>query len=825
MFRNYLAAAWRSAKRDRFYVALNVFGLAMGFTVVILIWLFVRNELSYNSFLPGYRDAYRVQLTIAEDGQRPFTSTGTPEQLAAELKLDFPEVVATTRTRRQAAGLRHGNSEAVELTMWADPEFFAVLGYKLLRGDPKTALADPNSIVLTRALAQKYFGTIDCLGQTLEVDHVHSMRVTGVAEDPPPNATEKFTAILSGKTAWGALALADATPPAPGELRLSGETLVRLAPGVAPDKLTTRLAAFPSAHYPDPDGPKPLFASLFLHSLADVHLHPYNPDTNEPDDQEQTLDAIAVTGVLILLLAGINFVNLVTARATRRSVEIGVRKGLGALRSQLIVQFMSESLGYSFTGLLLGVGFAELFLPSLNAFLDREIVFNFWRSPVLTIVPIVMALLLGLAAGIYPALIMSHFPPAQVLKGRGGASVGGSRMRLGLVVFQFTVTIALSIATIVIYRQISFATSRALGFDKNLVLTIDLTGLPEQPTSDGLGKREAAPLEALRTRLASVPGVQGMAATFALPMWANMLKTNFVRSGHDNQQSVNLTIEPVDFGYFGTYRIPLLAGRDFSRDLIEDRMVADDKSRLSGAIINQTALRSLGFADAASAIGQELQTADRGDAERRHRIIGVVPDFPLDSIRDPVPPSIFIVDPDLFKVLSVRLSGSNLPEILRGVDAVWHSVVPERPVSRMFLDDRITGLYLDVARQGMVFAALSGFAVAIGCLGLVGLSAYTAERRTKEIGIRKALGASTFEVARLLILQFTKPVLLANVLAWPIAWWFMRRWLDGFAYRIDLGLAPFLTAGCGAIAIAIATTAFHAVQVARSRPVSALRYE
>jgi putative ABC transport system permease protein len=824
MFRNYLTTAWRSAQRDRFYALLNVLGLALGFAIVSLIWLFVHDELTYNSFLPGYQDAYSVRLTIADTGQPSMTMRNTPARMAAELKLDFPEIVATTRGRIQSAGLRQGDVEAVEQIMWVDPDFFAVLGYPLLRGDPKTALAEPESVVLTRALAEKYFGTIECLGQTLVIDRLHPMRVTGVAEDLPSNASERFTVLLSGKTAWGALVLDDAAPSVPGVLTLFGKTYVRLRPGADPAVLTGRLHAFILTHYPDPDSPEPLFASLFLHSMADVHLHPFNPDTSEPDDRVQTIYAVAAIGLFILLLAGINFVNLVTARATRRAVEIGVRKGLGALRRQLVVQFMGESVAYSLAGLLLGLGLAALFLPRMNALLDRQIAFDFIRDPLLALLAVAVAILLGIAAGVYPAVMLSRFPPAQALKARAGASIGGGRMRLLLVVVQFTVTIALLVATLVINGQISFATSQALHFDKDLMLTIDLTGMPEQATPDGLGRREAAPLEALRTQLAAVPSVQGMAATFTLPLWSNSLSTDFVKPGQRDRQSVNFTIQPVDFGYFGVYRVPLLAGRDFSRDFADGKAAADDKSRLSSAVINETALRALGFADAATAIGQEVQNIDPA-SPHHYRIIGVAPDFPLNSIRTPVPPSLFMVDPDLFKVLSVKLSGSNLADTLRGIDAAWREVVPQRSINRMFLDERIAGLYLDVIRQGQMFEYFAGFAVAIGCLGLIGLSAYTAERRTKEIGVRKALGASAIDIYWLLLEQFAKPVLLANALAWPIAWWFMRNWLDGFAYRIDLGPAPFLAAGLGAVAIAGVTTAFHAVHVARSRPVEALRYE
>lgn len=824
MFRNYLVAAWRSARRDLAYAVLNVLGLALGFSVVILIWLFVLDELSYNSFLPGYRDVYVMKLTVAEAGQRPVTMEGTPERMAAELKLDFPEIAGVTRTRTQSVGLRHGTVEAVENVTWADPSFFSVLGYPLLRGDPTLALAQPDSMVLTRTLALKYFGTLDCLGQTLEVDHVHPVRITAVAEDPPTNTTQRFSALLSGKTAWGKLAIADATPPVPGQLSLAGETYVRLRPGITPGALEARFPAFTRMHYPDPDGPGGLFDSLFMHSLKDVHLHPYNPDTNETEVRLQTLYAIAATGLLILLLAGINFVNLVTARSTRRAVEVGLRKGLGATRGQLVVQFIGEALLYALVGLMLGIALAETFLPTLNAFLGRQISFNLMRDPLLMVVPLGVAILFGIAAGFYPAMILSRLPPAQALKARAGTLLGGGRLRLCLVVCQFASTIAVVTATIVIQSQISYATSRALGFDKTLLLTIDLNGMPGHVTPDGLSKRDAGPLEALRTRLTAVPGVQAMAATFTLPPWFNFLRMDYVRPARGDVQTVNFTMQPVDYGYFGVYRVPLVAGRDFSRDFVDDRISGDDKSRVSAAIINITALRALGFADASAAIGQEIRTTDP-TTPRRHRIIGVAPDFPLDSVRDPVPPSIFIVDPDLHNVLTVRLSGVNLPETLRNIDAVWHDFVPNRPINRVFLDDRLAVLYVDITHEGQVFAGFALVSVAIGCLGLVGLSAYAAERRAKEIGVRKAHGATVVNVTRLLVWQFTRPVLLANVLAAPIAWWSMRHWLDGFAYRVDLGPVPFLLAGIGAVAIAVATTAASAINGARVSPAKALRYE
>ena len=822
MLSNITAAAWRSACRDRVFAILNISGLALGFAAFFLIWLFVRDELSYNNFLPNMHDVYRVQLTIAETGQSPVTFTGTPAPMAAELQLDFPEVIATARTRKVIAGLRHGGIEGVEEVQWADADFFKVLGYPLLRGDAATALSLPDSIVLTRAIALKYFGTIDCLGQMLDIDHRHLVRVTAIAEDVPSNATKSFTVLASGNTAWGMLAAEDAQKPAPGVLSLGGDLYVRLKAGTHPEHLAARFRSFAHIHYPDPDSPEPLFAAMHLHSLADLHLHPYNSDTGEPDNFVQTLTIVAATGLVILLLAACNFVNMSTARATRRAVEVGVRKSLGAQRSQLIAQFMGESVATSLVGLVFGVGIAELCLPTMNAFLDRQIGLDLWHHPALAAMPVATAFLLGLAGGVYPALVLSAFPPAYVLKGQAATATGGSRLRLGLVAFQFTATITLLIATAVIHAQFSFATTRALGFDKNQIVTVDLTGMPETPTADGLGHREAAPLEALRTRLATIPGVRSMAATFTLPLWSNFLRTDFVRPGQSAGQAVNFTMQPVDFGYFSTFGIHLTAGRDFSRDRAEDTAPPAGSSASSAAIINETAMHALGFSNPAAAIGQEISSTDTPPAH--HRIIGVVPDFPLDSIRSAVPPSLFVVDPGLFKVLSIKLFGADLPATLHGIDSVWHEFVPGQPVHRMFLDQRIAGLYLDVTRQARLFATFAGFAVVIGCLGLVGLSAYTAERRTREIGIRKALGASAFDICSLLIRQMIAPVLLANVIAWPIAWWFMSQWLNGFAYRIDLTPMPFVVAALFAVLIAVTVTFYHAVKVAMARPIEALRY-
>jgi len=828
MYRSYLIAAWRNASRDWFHALLNVVGLALGFAASILIGLYVRDELTFNQFLPGYEDIYRAQITISEPGQRPLTSASMPSQIAGELRLDFPEIVATARYVHQYSAFRHGDVESNEYVEAVDPNYLQVIRAPLLRGEP-TALVEPDTVVLVRSMALKYFGTVDCVGEIMEVDHV-PMRVTGILEDAPSNMTDPYTGLVSGKSPSSRLAALDAVPPVLGSLNTTVRTYVQLPHGMDVGGLASRFPAFVRAHYPNLQGGEPI-VTLFLNPLSNTHLHPSNPDSGEVDDTVSTLYAAAATGVLILLLAGINFVNLLTARATRRALEVGVRKAYGGLRRQLVTQFMGEALAYSLAGMVPGIVLARLCQPSLNAFLGRQIAFDYWHDPQLMAAPFAVALLFGLAAGLYPAVIISGFRPALVLKARAGGSIGGSALRRALVVFQFAVTIALLISAAVIYHQIDFATTQALRFDKDLRLIVELNGTPWQSTEDGLGARAAGPVELLRTRLARIPGVGGIAGSYTMVATNEYFSLDFHRPGQSDGSPIEMFMLPIDFDYFAIYGIPIIAGRDFSRDFADDKAAAPDpaapadNTRLTAAVINETAMHGLGYTSASAALGQELDSSDPAFPRNRHRIIGVVPDFPMNSIHDAVQPSVFFIDPALFNVFTLKLAGNEVPETIRSIKAVWHESFPDHPIYSYFLDDRIATLYVKEVREGRLLAAFAGIAGVIGCLGLLGLSAYTAERRTKEIGIRKTQGASTLDIAKLMIWEFAKPVLLANLLAWPVAWWFMRRWLDGYAYRIDLNATPFLTVGLSAAAIAVGTTAFHAIQVARSRPVVALRYE
>ena len=825
MFGNYLSSALGNLLRNRLHAAINLFGLALGLATAILIGLYVRDEVTFERFLPDYQQVYRVQSVVTEaDGKRD-VYTSTPHGLASALRESFPEFAAVTRMMGGRYGVRHGDTEAVEVIQSVDPNFFEVLGYKLLQGNPAAALATPDSVALSRAIAFKYFGTIDCLGMTLEIDHKATVRVGAVFEDLPSNTHLHGTKFLvSGLAPFSNLARSDLLPPMPaGSFNTDTDTYVHLRPGASLAAVNARLPDFMNQHYPK-DRPDAYPNSAFLVPIASIHLHGRELGDFASGGDLATVYAISATGILVLVVAAINFVNLVTARATRRALEVGVRKAAGATRRQLIAQFMGESIAYAMAALILAVALVELVLPDFNGFLDRTIGFPYWRDPLLLAGLPILALAIGLLAGFYPALVLSSFRPAAVLKG-AIATQGSGVLRQVLVVLQYAISITLLIATAVIYRQTQFATADSLRFDKAQVVAVSLGGVPGKVAEDGHYEYDIPTANRMRERLEALPGVKAVADSWVIPDAQSHSATTWHLPGSRGEKPITADRVVQGFGFFELYGIHPIAGRSFSRDHGEDATGEDPKSE-GTAIVNESALSTFGFASAQAAIGQELgMDLDQDSQVQVRRIVGVVPDFPLSTIRTQIPPSVFLIEPSWSSYLNVKLTGERIPETLAAIDRIWMEMVPTRPIQRQFIDDRIERLYRDVTRQGQVFAGFALVAVLIACLGLFGLAAFTAERRTKEIGIRKAMGASTADILKLLVWEFAKPVLLANAIAWPLAYAVMAQWLGGFAYRISLDPLVFAGAGLVTIAIASGTTLYHALLVARSRPVLALRYE
>ena len=819
MLRNYLAAALRNLARNRLYAGLTVAGLAIGFAAAMLIGLYVRDELTFNRFIPGYERTYRIAQTI-QMGSSPAVHTAmTPMMLLAPLQLGFPEIEAAARISPAyfPPTLRRGDIVTGEQNfVWADPDIFKVLPLPVVAGQLRGALDAPDSLVMTQSAARRYFGDDVAVGRTLLVDG-RPMRVTTVLRDLPSNSDIPGEIFGTSRSARSTIAEFQAIN---SSMNNTLATYVRLRPGVSLAAITPRLPAFVTASLPTPGTSGRVERSLQAVPIGEFHLRPeiqaaFNA---KPAVDAGVVLAIGAAGVLIVIVAGINFVTLMTARASRRAVEVGVRKAAGASRRDLIVQFLGEALVYVLLSGILAIALAELLLPAFNLLLQRKLVFDYLGDPVLTVTILGVVLATGLLAGAYPAFVLSAFRPVATLKGGLAQASGGSGLRAGLVIAQFAVLIGLVVIAITIARQTLFALNEGMRVDKEQVALVF-----SQPC-----------IEAMRDEAAKLPGVKHAACASATALSLSDNHDNVTFGG----RQLELGIQTVDFGFFELFGLKPVAGRLFDRSRAAD---APAPGQLGGqpVVINVAALHRLGLSSPQQAIGRTLQWHGTWDESLRQpngatpllmgsQIVGVVPDFTLGSVRRVIQPALFVVGrnlpPDSIG-LAVKLNGRQKPETLAALDALWKRMGGGRPMLRVFVDQFSLRLYIDTIVQGATIAAAAIIALSIAGLGLFALSAYTTERRTKEIGVRKAMGASTSDILRLLLWEFSKPVLLANLIAWPAAWLLMDWWLKGFAYRVDQAPWIFLAASAGAVVIALATVCVHAVKVARARPITALRYE
>jgi putative ABC transport system permease protein len=824
MLRNYIVTAFGNLARNWLYASITILGLAAGFAAAIVIGLYVRDEYNFERFIPGYQDVYRVQLDLALPGQKVQQTDFAVGNVGSNFALDFPETRYVARLRPFTQAMGRDRPRSLDQVAWADPDFFRVLPYPVLAGDPVAALHSSDGVVLTRSMARKYFGEDAPVGKTLMMSQplgqgpigkaVHPMRVLAVLKDIPSETHLNVQVFASGLAPWSVMALMDAHP---SPFNISFLTYVRLKPGASAERIRAGLRAFDNRHYPGgtPGAPSPQFYRLA--ALGDLHFTAKDSSDVLRQPGDRTVDAgIAAVGGLIVLIAAINFVTLMTARATRRAVEVGVRKAVGARRIDLVAQFMGEALIYVLIALLIAVAVVELVLPRIDAFLDRTIVFDYLRDPELAGAMVGTALATALLAGLYPALVLSGFRPVQALKGAAGQAGGSAGVRQVLVVAQFAILIGLIIVTATIYRQTSFALQDALRLNADQVVRISAPCTPN-----------------FRQELAALPGVNSAGCASSVAEGQGGSNT-VVRL----QSGATLTVQlaPADVGFFEMHGLKPLAGRFFSRARGEDVRLEqpgatpDDQPSV---VLNESAARVLGFKAPRDAVGRSISwtrwsAGGGGPAlppSRSSQIIGVAKDFTLGSIRAPISPTLYFIDMCCADFTLAKLDGRRLPETLPQIDALWRRLGNDRPIVRTFESQGVQALYRDVYTQEVAVAVCSGLAILIACLGLFALAAFTTERRIKEIGVRKAMGATTVDVVRLLLWQFTKPVLWANLVAWPLAFWAMDHWLHGFAYRVDLPVWLFALAAAAAVLIAWMTVSAHAWLVARARPATALRYE
>jgi putative ABC transport system permease protein len=812
MLRHYLVTALRNIQRDPGHSAIAIGGLAMSLAAALMIGLYVRDEVSFDRWMPGSSSVYRIALGLEFGNFHEPPSAGTAAPVAGWMKADYPQVEAAGRIYGQIRTLRLGAVTTKDTIYWADSEIFPVLPFPTLNGDAARALENPDGMVLTRRMARKYFGTDDPIGQILEIDDT-PFRVGAILKDLPAQTHFTTEVFVSGKSALSPLP----DPAVPLKLNASFEeltrplTYIRLKKGADPVALERDLAQFMARHVNVPKGPsgKPLFPlpTILMQPLPKIHFVPSGVNAMKASGSISHLYAMSAVGVLIILIGCFNYINIITAIAARRAVEVGIRKAMGARRHDLMIQFVGESVLMVAISGAIAVAMTTLLLPAMNALLSRSIAFEWWHEPGLAIFLVLVTAILGLLGGAYPAFVLSSFRTAAVLRGGIIRPEGRTLVRELLVCLQFAVLVGLVIATAVIYRQTMYAVNDSLRFERDYVLAVDTdctNALPEQ--------------------VRALPGVRATACSDALFGVGGGIGSTSTQP--DGSRPTVSTFVAADWGLLELYGVKPLVGRLFLPDHPGDAMSARrDGDPWVGAggsvVINQTAAAALGFQSPEKAIGKTA--AIQGTADHPATIIGVVPDFELQGIRHQIQPTFFSVIPGRYKYLLVKLDGRQIPESLAAIDNLWRRFGTGDPIVRRFLNDEIQALYIDIRQESWVFIVFAVIAVLLAALGMLSLAAFTAERRTREIGIRKALGASRNDILQLLLWQLCRPVIWANLLAWPVAGFLMHRWLNGFYYHISVEWWLYVGAGAIAALLALMTASASSFTVARARPFLALR--
>jgi putative ABC transport system permease protein len=830
MWRNYWTVAVRALAKSKTYSIINIAGLAIGMAACIMILLYIRYEQSYDQWIPDVENSYQFQTygKNPDDGQE-FSFRMASYVTKDRIKKDFPQVVAAAYIQdNEPVVLKDGQASATEDFMFTDDDFLKVVSLPLVAG---TTLTSPQTAVITQSEAIKQFGTDQVLGRTLTVisrGEKRDFKINGVLKDLPRNSHMKVNAIMrldygafnannpQFLTCWGCQ---------------SGWVYLKVRPGTDIKAMQAQLPAWEKRNIPD----EPLGDVMYnsgtnqdwrFVNLRDVHLGVADDGAQRPGNDQRTITTFAIIAMLILGMAVVNFTNLATARASQRAREVALRKVLGANRRQLIIQFVGESILISAAAMLLALALVELLVRPFAAFLDADLQLDYLGSGGILLPAIGLTLLVGIVSGLYPAFFLSRFQPAQVLKANRSAAEtpGSGRLRAALVVLQFAVSIGLIICTAVIYGQTVYARTVDPGFNRDNILQVD-----------ELGRAQLFPIaESIVQRVERIPGVTA-AALADIGVNTNNQNNNFIFPPGSNKQ-VLIGQYNVGVGYLDAMGLRLLAGRwfDANRPMDDATLPYPPEPEVEKAltargmnvVLNEYAARKLGFKSPQEAVGKtvkgEMFCEDCGLTNIN--IVGVVADSRFRTVHEPIDSIMFRKVRTGPGWMMVRYNGDPAT-VKSAIEREWKQITNEVPFNAKFSEDVMTEAYEKEDARAQMFAAFSVLAVIIGCLGLFGLAAFTAERRTKEIGIRKVLGARTRDIVRLLVWQFSRPVIVANLIAWPVAWWLMRDWLNNFDARIDLTPTPFLIAALVALTIAIVTVVGHAFKVARANPIHALRYE
>ncbi|MCH8127891.1 ABC transporter permease [candidate division KSB1 bacterium] len=806
MLLNYIKIAFRNMVHQKLYSGINIVGLAIGIGCCLLIFLFVRNELSYDKFHQNAENIYRVYVTEDPPDRDAFTYVQTPALMAEAMEKSFPEVESAVRVLTRTDNLRFGDKNFSENYHLVDSDFFEIFSFPLIAGNPSTVLQNLNSVVLTESMASKIFGSTDILNQTLSIklgNAFHDFTITGIAKDCPTNSSIQFSIAIPFDNARSFMRPRALT----SWFNVFLETYVVLSAALAHPEMESKLEAVVKNNY-SKEGAD--IVTLQLQSITDIHLNPDIPAGFVATSDPIYSTILSIVALLVLGIACINFMILSIGRSASRTKEVGVRKVLGALKSQLIKQFWGEAVLMSFIAMVLGTLLAIIFLPYFNEIANKQLAFavDFFSLAIFAF----LILLVAITAGSYPAFILSRFQPAEVVKGE--SKLGGTKLfGRSLVVVQFTISIFLIVSTLIMLDQIEYLQTKNLGFNDEQVLVIR----NNSPAAQG-----KMLVERLRNQLANkdaVLSVSGASATFASP-WTIM---GFRDNQAEFKQFYQIT---VDHDYLQTLEIELADGRDFSKDFATDSTDA--------VIVNQAMVK---FFNWQSPLGQSFP----GKNFPPHQIIGVVKDFNFQSLQNEIAPLAIVLNPMTLlrgindistsfsprsvNFINVRIQPDRIPQTIDLVKSAWQSSAANQPFQFSFLDEDVDQQYREEERWGKIVGYASSFAILIACLGLFGLATLTVARRTKEIGIRKVLGANVSNILFMLTNDFGKLVIIGTILAWPIAYFAMRNWLEDFAYRIGIGIENFILATAFAILIALVAIGYQSIKAALENPVKSIKYE
>jgi len=798
MFKNYLKIAFRNIRRQKGYSFINIASLAVGLSCCILILLYIRYELSYDKYHSDSRYIYRV---VREYQGEPNWYNSSEHPLAASLKEDFPEVIKATRVKKNdEVGVVEYNSKRFneEGIYFVDQDFLEIFTFPLVSGDIHTALKEPFSVILTQEMAEKYFGNEEPVSKTLRIkewygERKYDYKIKGVLKNIPENSHFTFDFLVSYNTLY--------------TLKRGGrdsvetwsyyepKTYVKLESHANPINLEGKFPAFLRKY----KGEDSSSEKLHLQPLVDIHLGGnlrYELETNSNMRYIYLFSAIAF---FIMLIACLNYINLSIARSAKRAIEVGMRKVVGANKVQLVRQFLGESMVFSILALMISFLLVGLVLPAFGYLIERNLTLNLFQDLDMLLVFLGIAVFIGLLSGSYPAFFISSFHPIQIIKGtlRIG-SKSSAVFRNSLVVVQFVVSIVLIVCTFVIHNQVSFIRNRNLGFDKEQMVTVY--------TMDRNLKRNS---ESLKRELLKNPEILGVSASLDLPATIRRTSTiEWEEQGERRKLGLNYTF--VDYDFFNVYDIELAKGRTFSENFSLDKEQA--------VVINETAARNLGWENP---VGKRFQTQGR-----EWTVIGVIKDFHFQSLHWEIAPLVFLFHEGRgIDYFSIKVSPSNIPSTLGFIKEKWIKFSPEFPFQYTFLNERVDKIYKAEQKLGQSYNIFTLVALSIACLGLIGLASFISEQKRKEIGIRKILGADFQSIIVLLARDFVKCIAVAAVIAWPIGYFVMERWLQNFVYRTSIGIEIFILSGLLAFVIALTTVSYQSIKDALANPVDSLRYE